>query len=74
MLMEKKQSSISPNQGGSALAKAISLEWMGQTAASLFWIASVLTYGITSTGDQLQMAAASAWLLANIATLFKAKE
>ena len=52
-----------------ALKKAMSIEWLGQTIASLSWIASVFTYGISSTGDGLQLVAASAWLVANIAAL-----
>ena len=49
-------------------AKIFCVEWLGQTLASLCWIASVLTYGITSPGDWLQLCAASAWLVANIAS------
>lgn len=49
------------------LSRVLRIEWIGQTAASLCWIASVLAYGITSTGDWLQLAAASAWFLANVA-------
>ena len=49
-------------------AKIFCIEWLGQTLASLCWIASVLTYGITSAGDWLQLCAASAWLVANIAS------
>ena len=45
------------------------MEWLGQTAASLCWIGSMLTYGIESSGDWLQLCAASAWLLANIAAM-----
>jgi hypothetical protein len=48
------------------------VEWVGQMSASLLWIASVLSYGINSTGDWLQIAAASAWLVANLATLASA--
>ena len=44
-------------------------DWLGQTLASLCWIGSVLTYGISSTGDWLQILAASAWLFANISTV-----
>ena len=33
----------------------------------------MLTYGIHSPGDLLQLCAASAWLLANIATLVAAE-
>ena len=52
------------------LSSALRIEWLGQTAASLFWIGSVFSYGIEVTGDYLQICAAFAWLLANIATLF----
>ena len=55
------------------LKRALRLEWLGQTAASLFWITSVFVYGISSTGDWLQLAAASAWLVANIATIVSAE-
>lgn len=51
------------------LSKALRVEWVGQTAASLFWISSVLAYGINSHGDWLQLFAASSWLIANIATI-----
>ena len=52
------------------LARMLRLEWLGQTVASLCWIASVFAYGSLSTaGDWLQLCAASAWLLANIASV-----
>ena len=51
------------------LSKALRVEWLGQTAASVCWIGSVFAYGISSSGDWLQLCAASAWLLANIATI-----
>ena len=57
----------------SRLSRARSLSWLGQTAASLCWIGSMLTYGLESGGDWLQLCAASAWLVANIATLVRAK-
>lgn len=58
--------------GRSRLAKARSIGWVGQTVASVCWIGSMLAYGIESGGDWLQLCAASAWLLANIATLVTA--
>lgn len=48
-------------------------EWLGQTIASLCWIASVFTYGINSGGDWLQLAAAASWLAANSAAVFAHK-
>ena len=55
------------------LSRLLRLEWLGQTFASLCWIASVFTYGVSSAGDWLQLSAASSWLLANVATLFVAE-
>ena len=54
--------------------RSVRFDWIGQTAASLLWIASVFAYGITSAGDILQLAAATAWLLANVASLSQVGE
>ena len=51
----------------------MSFEWLGQTAASLCCIISVFVYGLSSTGDWLQLGAASCWMVANLATLVSAK-
>ena len=40
-------------------------EWLGQTAAGV--------HGISSGGDWLQLCAASAWLLANVAAVATAR-
>ena len=48
------------------ITRVLRIEWLGQTVASICWIASVLAYGISSSGDWLQLCAASSWLLANI--------
>ena len=53
----------------SRLVRLVKIDWLGQTLASTFWMASIFAYGITSLGDYLQLAAASAWLIANIAIL-----
>ena len=45
------------------------LSWLGQMAASLFWLASVFSYGVSSMGDVLQLFAALAWIIANLAEL-----
>lgn len=58
------------NSKKTRLARALGVEWLGQSVASLCWIVSMFTYGISSTGDWLQLMAASAWLVANIASLF----
>ena len=54
----------------SRLAKMRSVEWLGQTVASLAWIVSVFTYGIKENGDWLQLFAASAWFIANVAAVW----
>ena len=51
------------------ISKMLSLEWLGQTLASLCWIISVFVYGIDSTGDWLQLGAGSCWMLSNISTI-----
>jgi len=49
--------------------KKINISWLGQTTASLCWIGSVMVIGISSSGDWLQLFAASAWLIANISAI-----
>ena len=58
----------------SRVERALRIERLGQTAASVCWIGSVFIYGISSVGDWLQLCAASAWLLANIAAVAATKE
>ena len=53
-------------QSGSRMLK---VAWLGQTVASLAWITSVFSYGISQTGDWLQLVAACSWLIANIAAI-----
>ena len=53
------------------LPRMLRLEWLGQTVASLCWIVSVFLYGIESAADVLQLAAATSWLVANMASLRK---
>ena len=57
------------------LEKILSIEWIGQTLASLFWIISVFVYqsdiSLLGTGDWLQLAAASSWMLSNLASAVK---
>ena len=57
----------------SRLARVWSIKWLGQTTASVCWIGSLLTSGIASSGDWLQLCAASAWLLANISAIVTAE-
>ena len=58
---------IGANAVQTRFARVLRIEWLGQTAASVFWIGSVLAYGISSSGDWLQLFASSSWLLANVA-------
>ena len=55
----------------SGVIPTLSADWLGQTVASVCWILSVFTYGISSTGDWLQLFAASSWLLANLLSFKK---
>ena len=66
---EAARKGVASEVGRSWLARAPRVEWFGQTTASVCWIASMLAYGISSSGDWLQLLAASAWLLANIASI-----
>lgn len=58
--------------------KMLSLEWLGQTVASACWIVSVFVYADgalpITTGDWLQLAAASAWMVANISSALSKSE
>ena len=56
------------------ISKMMSFEWIGQTLASLCWIISVFIYGISSTGDWLQLMAASSWMLSNVASIIVIKD
>ena len=50
------------------------VEWLGQMAASLLWIASCMVVGVESAGDWLQVGAASAWMIANLAALVSSEQ
>ena len=56
------------------ISKVKSIPWLGQTLASLCWIISVFVYtngSEMSTGDWLQLAAASCWMVSNIASVIE---
>ena len=55
------------------MEKIMSVGWLGQTIASMCWILSVFSYGISTTGDWLQLLAASSWMVSNIAGIFSLK-
>lgn len=69
MLTGSEEGTLASGEGRSRVATALSVEWLGQTVASVCWIGSVFAYGISSSGDWLQLFAASSWLLANIAAV-----
>ena len=71
-MSSQSESSTKYNRNKQWLAKATSIEWLGQTIASICWIGSVFLYGINSGGDWLQLIAGLSWLFANIASLTKA--
>ena len=73
MLTGNDEVAVASGARRSRLARVRSIEWLGQTAASVCWIGSMLTYGLRSGGDWLQLFAASAWLLANIAAIAAAE-
>ena len=74
MLTASHRSSAVPPLGRRIRNNLFRPERLGQTLASLCWIASMLAYGISSPGDWLQLSAASAWFLANIAAIVKTQE
>ena len=53
------------------MRRALRIDWLGQTAASFFWIVSVFNYGISSTGDWLRLCAASAWFVLMLRRWFR---
>lgn len=59
------------------ISKILSVEWLGQTLASMCWIISVFVYesdvNLWSNGDWLQLAAASSWMLSNVASVVNVK-
>ena len=73
MLTRNDEGTVAFGAGRSRRAMVRSIEWLGQTAASVCWIGSMLAYGIRSSGDWLQLFAASAWLLANIVAIATAE-
>lgn len=73
MLTDDTRVAVDPGLRRICVKKVLSIEWLGQTVASVCWICSVLAYGVQSVGDWLQLCAASAWLLASIAAVMALK-
>ena len=70
---ESNNTSSHKNNSHTRMGKMMSIEWLGQTIASGSWIISVFVYGLSSTGDYLQLVAASSWMLSNIAAVISIK-
>ena len=70
---ESNNTSSQKNNPQTRMGKMMSIEWLGQTIASGSWIISVFVYGLSSTGDYLQLVAASSWMLSNIAAVISIK-
>ena len=64
---------VATQLNGTRISKMMSLEWLGQTIASGAWIVSVFVYGLASTGDYLQLVAASSWMLSTVAAVISVK-
>ena len=69
MLTAEEKNTYQVSSSQSMWKHAIRLDWLGQMIASVLWAASVFAYGISSTGDVLQLCAALAWMIANLASL-----
>lgn len=68
-----KRTETTTQSNDTRISKMMSLEWLGQTVASGAWIVSVFVYGLASTGDYLQLVAASSWMLSNVAAVISIK-
>ena len=73
MLTKDMEAIVAPSVRRTRIERLLRIEWIGQTVASICWIGSVLAYQVNSIGDWLQLCAASAWLLANIAAVISVK-
>ncbi len=71
---ETNKTTINNDKTQTRMGKMMSLEWLGQTIASGSWIVSVFVYGLSGTGDYLQLVAASSWMLSNIAAVVSIKQ
>ena len=70
---DTNNSASQSNTSQTRIGKMMSIEWLGQTIASGSWIVSVFVFGLASTGDYLQLVAASSWMLSNIASVISIK-
>ena len=72
--MQNDINPVNPTQSRGRLQKVLKIEWLAQTTASLCWVASVFAYGISSTGDWLQLLAGTSWLVANLSSIVTTDE
>jgi len=73
MLIREEKNTAQVNKTQSRWLQVFHLDWLGQMIASMLWAASVFAYGVNSTGDLLQLGAALAWMVANIAALLSSQ-
>lgn len=73
-MLTRKEEALMDTPAKSRWAHALRIDWLGQMVASLLWTASVFVYGITEAGDVVQLSAALAWAVANVAALLRASE
>ena len=73
MLREAVESGTADSRWAVRVRQMLRIEWLGQMVASLCWIASVFSYGISSQGDWLQLLAATSWFVANVASIMTAE-
>ncbi len=74
MLISSSKNTSKSTTRSAKLNAMLRVEWLGQMLASVCWIISMLFYGLGSPGDWLQLTAASAWCLANIASIAVIKD
>ena len=74
MLMQNDINHADAAQSPGRFQKVLRIDWLAQTTASLCWIASVFAYGISSSGDWLQLVAGTSWLIANISSVVTTDE
>ena len=73
MLMIEEKNRTEVNNSQSVWRQALQLDWLGQMLASVLWAVSVFVYGISATGDVLQLCAALGWMVANLAALMNSQ-
>ncbi|TWT57387.1 hypothetical protein KOR42_07470 [Thalassoglobus neptunius] len=65
---------IEKSKRPTVLESALTFNWGGQMIASTCWVLSIFAYGISTVGDLFQLAAATAWMISNIAALWETQK